>query len=672
MGKIATLSDVLANQIAAGEVIERPASVVKELVENAIDAQATRVDILVEAAGTDLIRVIDDGQGIADEDVETAFLRHATSKIATRHDLFRVHSLGFRGEALPSIASVSEVTLVTAQADSKQGSQVTYKGGILESHTSASARQGTDITVKNLFFNTPARLKYLKSPSTELAQVTDVLHHIALSHPEVSLRLRHGDKEIMRTVGNGNLQQVIAAIYGTQQARKMVDFEVSDNDFKVTGYTSLPELTRANRSYMAVMINGRYVKNYQLSNAIIKGYGSKLMVGRFPIAVIDIQMDPLLVDVNVHPQKHEVRLSKETELVNLIREAIAARLARENLIPDGLDNLMNQTVLGADLTLRDSDALVDANHNAQSSGTLQTETTDEEKVYVEKVDVEKTDVTPAEDDLAEAGKNDEPVVDTVTITHASDLAGLRDFSAVYTDQQANPFAGHDSEVVGVAAQETLWAIDKDETQKNFPKLSYIGQMHGTFLFAQGDAGLYMIDQHAAQERIKYEQFRTEIGKIGLERQQLLVPIVLSFSAVDALKLQGHLDELASLGLTLEDFGVNTFILREHPGWFPKGQEEATIREMLDWYLRDEHLTVEKFREKTAIMMACKRSIKANWSLNDFEARGLLAQLAETQNPYNCPHGRPTVVTLSMLDMEKMFKRIQDSHSSWTEYDEHPF
>lgn len=666
MGKIATLSDVLANQIAAGEVIERPASVVKELVENAIDAEATRVDVLIEAAGTDLIRVIDDGQGIADDDVETAFLRHATSKIATRHDLFRVHSLGFRGEALPSIASVSEVTLVTAQADSEHGSEVVYKGGILESHTSASARQGTDITVKNLFFNTPARLKYLKSPSTELAQVTDVLHHIALSHPEVSLRLRHGDKEIMRTVGNGNLQQVIAAIYGTQQARKMVDFTAEDNDFKVTGYTSLPELTRANRSYMAVLINGRYVKNYQLTNAIIKGYGSKLMVGRFPIAVVDIQMDPLLVDVNVHPQKHEVRLSKETELVNLVREAIVERLARENLIPDGLDNLMNQTVLGADLTLRDAKPADPFARTTTSASVV-----DESEPLAKQSATTYDDVTPMTNHESVPEDNDEPIKST-TVTNAADLSSIRDFSAQYTDTQASPFAGHDSTVVGVAAQETLWTEDKAETQDSFPKLSYIGQMHGTFLFAQGDAGLYMIDQHAAQERIKYEKYRKEIGQTGLERQQLLVPIVLSFSAVDALKLQGHMEEMSELGLTLEEFGVNTFILREHPGWFPKGQEESTIREMLDWYLRDEHLSLEKFREKTAIMMACKRSIKANWSLNDFEARGLIAQLAETENPYNCPHGRPTVVTLSMMDMEKMFKRIQDSHTSWTEYDEHPF
>jgi len=661
MGKIATLSDVLANQIAAGEVIERPASVVKELVENAIDAKATRVDVLIEAAGTDLIRVIDDGQGIADDDVETAFLRHATSKIATRHDLFRVHSLGFRGEALPSIASVSEVTLVTAQADSENGSKVVYKGGVLESHTSASARQGTDITVKNLFFNTPARLKYLKSPSTELAQVTDVLHHIALSHPEVSIRLRHGDKEIMRTVGNGNLQQVIASIYGTQQARKMVDFSVEDSDFKVTGYTSLPELTRANRSYMAVLINGRYVKNYQLTNAIIKGYGSKLMVGRFPIAVMDIQMDPLLVDVNVHPQKHEVRLSKESELVNLVREAIAERLSRENLIPDGLENLMSQTVLGADMQLREPVSTV---NEVVTESKIDVPLTDNETSIDEdsSSQIEKVSEVVADDVLSEA----------VTVTDKSDLHRLSDFSAQYTQDVSAPFAGHESNVVGVAAQESLWGEESNEDQDSFPKLSYIGQMHGTFLFAQGEAGLYMIDQHAAQERIKYEYFRKEIARVGLERQQLLVPIVLSFSAVDALKLQGHFEELKELGITLEEFGVNTFILREHPGWLPKGQEESTIREMLDWFLRDDHLTLEKFREKTAIMMACKRSIKANWALNDFEARGLLEQLAETENPYNCPHGRPTVVTLTMTDMEKMFKRIQDSHTNWTEYDNHPF
>ena len=339
MAKIQELSERLANQIAAGEVVERPASVVKELVENAIDAGSTQIDILVEEAGLRTIQVIDNGEGILADDVENAFKRHATSKIHNRDDLFRIRTLGFRGEALPSIASVSEMTLETANQEENQGTYLSLKGGEVLEHRPAPLRQGTKITVSNLFFNTPARLKYVKTLHTELANIGDIVNRLALSHPSIAFRLVHDGNKMLATAGNGDLKQTIAGIYGLSTAKKMLKIEGKDLDFELFGYVSLPEVTRASRNYLSTIINGRFIKNFSLNKAIVAGYGSKLMVGRFPIAILEIKMDPLLVDVNVHPTKQEVRLSKEKELTELISNAIQKALSQENLIPSAADNL---------------------------------------------------------------------------------------------------------------------------------------------------------------------------------------------------------------------------------------------------------------------------------------------------------------------------------------------
>ncbi len=684
MTQIQTLSENLSNQIAAGEVIERPASVVKELVENAIDAQAQHIDVLVEEAGIKSIRVIDDGVGIPSAEVLKAFERHATSKITSRHDLFRIQSLGFRGEALPSIASVSDVVLQTAQSGAHEGRHVHIKGGEVLEERGATARVGTDITVEDLFYNTPARLKYLKSQATELSKIVDVMNRLALSHPNVGFRLVHHQKEILKTAGNGQLQQVVAAVYGVQQARKMLTFNAEDSDFKLNGLTSLPELTRANRSYISIMINGRYIKNYQLSNAVVKGYGSKLMVGRFPISVLEIEMDSLLIDVNVHPQKHEVRLSKEAELVDLIEKTIYDRISKENLIPNAYQNYLGQEQPVPETPVRDFVAELN-DTSAPYRNTV-----------VEHVSEPDMDTVPSAPSLkteseysasVEPSIKEEPVPalhmgsgDTapIIVEHEADLdqADVQAFAQRYQEPVAAFDEASTPTAPVYAGQQAELNLDAPVTEaaeaNRFPDLSYIGQMNGTFLFAQGAEGLYMIDQHAAQERIKYEYYRDEIAKVGLESQRLLVPIVLEYATTDALKITAKLDELADLGLHLEAFGDNTFIMHDHPAWFPVGQEEATVREMIDWLLRDDKLTLAQFREKTAIMMSCKRSIKAHWKLNDFEAQGLIDQLRETKNPFNCPHGRPVVVTFTMNDMEKMFKRIQDSHEAWVEYDEHPF
>ncbi|WP_242364046.1 DNA mismatch repair endonuclease MutL [Limosilactobacillus antri] len=675
MGQIHELNDILADQIAAGEVIERPASIVKELVENSLDAQSQRVDIIVENAGLDSIRVIDDGQGIAADDVELAFKRHATSKISSRHDLFRVQTMGFRGEALPSIASVADVELTTAVAGATAGRLVHLRGGELVANQPAPARRGTDVRVTELFFNTPARLKYLKSPHTELARITDIINRLALANPQVAFSFTHNGKELFRSAGNGNLQQVIATIYGIQAGRKMLVIQGTDNDFAVTGFVSLPELTRASRQYITIMINHRYVRNYALTKAIIQGYESKLMVGRYPVAVLNIELDPVLVDVNVHPAKREVRLSKEDQLAKLIAQTIRQRIARENLIPDvDADRFSPRPDpdLVNDLNRRLTEAAVP--YGVHQAGTPESPSSTAKAA------------SPQPTSTAKAGADtvDSQIPAPVIIHQSSQLnsARMKEFDARYQDEKL-PTGISDQGALQTADQQTLPAkaenLELDVHDKSnqatgrFPDLQYIGQLQGTFLLAQASDGLYIVDQHAAQERINYERYRQEIGQVSVDQQTFLVPLVLNYSTVDALTITNHADVLASVGLRLEHFGQNSFLLRSHPTWFKEGQEEDTVREMIDWLIKDGKLTVQQFRMKTAIMMSCKRAIKANHHLDDREARALLKRLPQCENPFNCPHGRPVTVHFNDRDLEKMFKRIQESHVPYADdFDDHDF
>ena len=625
MPEIHELSAVLADQIAAGEVVERPASVVKELVENAIDAKSTRIDILLKDSGISEIRIIDNGTGIEANQVQTAFRRHATSKITSRQDLFKVATLGFRGEALPSIASISDVVMKTA-TQNQAGVDIHYRGGKLISEQPSESRTGTDITVKDLFFNTPARLKYLKSMATELSKITDIVNRIALSYPKIAFSVQNNRKLLLQTTGNGNLQQVIANIYGVSNAKKMLAIQGENVDFAVSGFVSLPEFTRANRSYITVLINGRYVKNFQVVKAIIAGYGSKLMVGRFPVAVLNIKMNPLLVDVNVHPTKQEVRISEEDSLLNLVTDTIQKVLFKQNLIPDAVSNLKSQ--MTGKTPAQQLDLATEA--LSQDFGKTTNAMTDEYKRNI----------------------NDAPKPIIISSKKSLNDNKIAEFKAKYT-----------GEPKPTIEKQPATTEDKHPSTDRFPMLTYIGQLHGTYLLAEGPDGLYIVDQHAAQERLNYERFRVEIGQVSDDQQDLLVPIYLDYSTSDTLKIKEKQDVLESCGIFLEEFGKNTFVVSHHPTWFIKGQEEATIKEMIDEILNDKHMTVAKFREKNAIMMSCKKAIKANHHLEKQQAQKLLKDLTKAKNPFNCPHGRPVLVHFSNTDLEKMFKRIQDSHQT---------
>ncbi|NLS37584.1 DNA mismatch repair endonuclease MutL [Fructobacillus tropaeoli] len=707
MTKIHELPELLANQIAAGEVIERPASVVKELVENAIDANATQVEVVIENSGLDLIKVIDNGQGIDQEEVPLAFVRHATSKIQDRHDLFNIMTLGFRGEALPSIAAVADVTLQTRTQTAETGFLYQVKGGQVAQEGPTAGRFGTIVAVRSLFYNTPARLKYLKKPQTEMSLMVETINHLAMAYPNVALTLSHNGKTLVRTPGNGDLRQVLAVVYDRKTAEKMVAFEGASDHFKVNGYLSLPEQTRSSRSYFAVLVNHRFVKNFSVSNAISTGYGSKLMVGRFPIGAINIELDPLLVDVNVHPQKAEIRLSEEGELTELITQVIADRLRGENLIPAALDNL------GQGETEESSGAAVDEPTVPVKKSAKEVLSVPVKADRVVEIDDEnqladakvadfssryaEEEYRPAfADENQPQSKVAEPLAtyqqDTSTDQPTSDTkangdlyahadTGLAALASQAMDldldsQQNDGLSGQQNQdqpkVAPKPVNQDLDLSDENSKKTGFPNLDYIGQMHGTFLFAQDQDHLYLIDQHAAQERLNYEYYRRVVGQVGEDQQQLLAPITLTYSTADMLKIADFHEIFEQVGLHLEEFGPNTIALYEHPAWILADQAESTIAEMIDWVLHDGKLTVAAFREKAAIMMSCKRAIKANWHISDEEAKTLLHDLAQAENPYNCPHGRPVLTSFTLKEMERMFKRIQDSHESWQTYDTHPF
>ncbi|WP_456275416.1 DNA mismatch repair endonuclease MutL [Bacillus sp. AK128] len=613
MGIIRKLDDALSNKIAAGEVVERPASVVKELVENSIDAGSTIIEIELEEAGLSKIRIIDNGHGIEEDDCLVAFERHATSKIKDEIDLFRIRTLGFRGEALPSIASVSELEIKTSTGTGP-GTLVYLKGGRIEKHEKTSSRKGTEITVQNLFFNTPARLKYMKTIHTELGNITDTVNRIAMAYPGVSFKLTHNGNRILYTNGSGNVLQVLASIYGMSIAKKLIPINLESLDFKISGYISLPEVTRASRNYLSVIINGRYIKNFPISKAIQDGYHTLLPIGRFPIVLVEIEMDPLLVDVNVHPAKLEVRVSKEAELHDLLKEGIKSLFKKQQLIP---------AVQAPKTSVKPKESVQEAFKFTHAPQTL----IKEEQKYdftpffnesQSKLGVDKSSV---EDEV-------EPIIE-ITIDDENQNEEL--------ETSTLPLA--------------------EEKGERIPPLYPIGQMHGTYILAQNENGLYIIDQHAAQERVKYEFFREKVGEVRRELQDLLVPLTLEYSHNEYVIIEEHKELLNEVGIFLEDFGPQSYIIRAHPQWFPDGYETEVIEEIIQQVLTTKKVDIKKLREEAAIMMSCKGSIKANHYLRESDIFSLLESLRLSEDPFTCPHGRPIIIHFSTYEMEKLFKRV---------------
>lgn len=579
MSKIAVMDETLANKIAAGEVVEKTMNVVKELVENSIDAESTIIKIELTDSGVKEIKVTDNGKGMDREDASLAFSRHATSKLKDLDDLFNINSLGFRGEALPSIAAVSSMTLKTS--DQKEGTLVTIEGGKNKKVSSADLQEGTTITVRDLFYNTPVRLKYLKNLYIELANITEYLNKMALAYPHIKFTLINNGKVLLDTVGDGDLLKVIYQIYGVDIAKKMIQITGENDDYYISGYISYPEITKSNRNSITTLVNGRVIKNNQLNKVIVDSYHTYIPKDKFPITVINIDVDPILIDINIHPTKTDIKFSKFDTLEKLVHSLITNQLEKLTLIPT--------------VSVRNEMSIEEAS---------------KQKPSFTKITLEQ--------------EQDKPTYEEMVL----------DFEVQENEIQ----------------EENIPRI-----KKMIPK----GIVYYTYIIAENEDGMYIIDQHAAAERINYEKVLKEITKERPVVLDLLVPIKVELPSNEALVLKQHLDLLKGFGFDIEEFGQNTFVVRSHPVWIKEGYEEEDIRKVIDIIVLNEKFDLEMFVYRISATQACRMSIKANDYINKEDQEYLLEELRHCENPFTCPHGRPTIITYTKYDLEKLFKRALD-------------
>ena len=706
MGKINILSAELSNKIAAGEVVERPSSVVKELVENSIDAGSTNIKVIIKEFGIQQIRIIDNGSGISNDDLARAFLRHATSKISADYDLFHIETLGFRGEALASISSVSKVTIKSCAGEA-QGKMLVLEGGKVVSEEYYAPIKGTDLSVENLFYNTPARLKYLRNPHTEQANITNIIHKFALSYPNVAFELHVDGKITFKTYGDGDVHKILSKIYNMGVARNMIEFSGSNDDYKVFGYISVPEETRASKNYINIFINGRYIKNYGIQNAIIDAYGTLLMINRYPLCVINIEMDPILLDVNVHPTKQEVRLSKEAELIRLIKEVIAERLSNYTYIPQGMNNVLTKKEKAKIEKINFLDELDNKFGNVENenrfSGELKvpevnskddssiSDNQEESTNYIVQEDEflfggdllinsgeEKTPVQSKENTFNQRSKTQKIKSDLPDLSYSSHPRDNRNkFGDKPTKKEIENFMNfskkEDNSSYDNRTEKVISNVVKDDSHFNeikdakivqdddtkvrtLPDLKVLAQIFKTYILSEADNKLFLIDQHAAAERYNYEKLQREFIERKNYKKQMLIPLMFDFSVEEAAEVRNNLEKFEELGIVFEEFGDNSYVVREFPGWIEE-DEEQMIKIIVEKVLRNNNITFNELRNDAIAMASCKMSIKANQVLTDVEMNKVISDLYECKNPFTCPHGRPIITKMEKKDLEKMFKRI---------------
>ena len=585
MGKIHVMSDNLANKISAGEVVERIASVVKELVENAIDAQASEIKISLVNGGFNKIEVQDNGGGMSHEDALLAFERHATSKLIREDDLFFIDTLGFRGEALPSIASVSEVDLKTSEGDI--GTHINIKGGKLITDEDYQAKKGTTISVNNLFYNTPARLKYLKSEQTEISHCVSFIEKLALSYPSIRFSLDNNSNVLVKTSGSNDLKKTIHEIYGLQISSKLIEVKASNDDYDVYGYICKPEVLKSNRNYMITIVNGRVVKNNDLNKAINDAYFRYKPDIKFPVVVLKFYTDPTLIDVNIHPTKQDIKLSKTNELYELIVKTIGDKLHDELLVPNALK---------------------------------------EESFEVKE---EKDEELPKEEEGNQI-ELDLSIPDTKPVVKEETPS----FKSI-ANRVLNP-------------------------EFKLLNLYVVGQVLGTYIVCQNDDGMYLIDQHAAKERVNYEKVEDSFKSKEKEVMDVLIPITIELSGSDFLLIREHIDVLEDMGFKIEEFGINTYKVISHPTWLKEGYEEEVIRNIFDEIIMlGDNFDRIRFNNRVIATIACKMSVRANTRLSREAMEEIVNELVKCRNPYNCAHGRPSIVKFSTYDLERMFKRVMN-------------
>ena len=580
MSNIKVMDEILANKIAAGEVIEKCVSIVKELVENSIDAKSSNIRVDLINSGVTEIKVTDDGVGMDHDDAVLAFQRHATSKLKSEDDLFKISSLGFRGEALPSIASVSEVSLKTSTGD--KGTYILIKGGKIITNECCEARCGTEIIVRKLFYNTPARLKHLSSLYSELANISDFINKIALSYPDISFILTNDGKTLLNTSGNGNLLKVINNIYGIDITKKMIEINNTDGEYNIYGYISMPEVTKSSRNHMITIVNGRVVRNQEVNKTINDSYHTFKPDDRYPIVVLKIDVDTSLVDVNIHPTKQDVKFGKLEELKELISSTISEELKKIRLIPKienkEYDIPINNMMVN---TINNYEDIDEKPNESYEEITLNLEVKEETPIYKE--------------------------------------------------------------------------VIKEENEK-VPMMYPVGLVKGTYIICQNELGMYMIDQHAANERVNYEYYYYALNNLT-ESIDMLIPINIELPFNEYIVVKENLNILRNMHFDIEEFGVNSFIIRSHPIWLPKGNEELAIRKIIELIIsKEKNFDILKFNDRVAMTVSCKASIKANDNISIDEMQTLINKLRNCKNPYTCPHGRPTIIFYSNYELEKLFKR----------------
>jgi len=598
MSKVLVMEENLANKIAAGEVVEKVVSVVKELVENSIDAGATDIKIELIDSGVKEIIVTDDGIGMDKEDAVLCFSRHATSKLKTIDDLFNIDSLGFRGEALPSIASVSNTTLQTSNG--KIGTEVIVNGGKVESIKNYDFPKGTKIRVKNLFYNTPVRLKYLKNLYIELANVVEYVNKMALSYPNIRFNLLNNNKSILFTDGSNNLLKVIGRVYGMDVAKKMMFIDGTNSDYTIKGYISYPEKARSNRNSITTFVNNRLIKNHELNKIITDCYHTYIPASKYPIVVINIEVDPILIDINIHPTKMDIKFSKPDTLKELLTNLIKNQLEGRNLIPN-----------------------------------IETKNKDNENTSA-KIEINEIIIEEKKEDINNNYSNLEEMTLNFEVEENSCLLdAIQDIEIIKKE------------------------VENESTKERIKKMYPVGLVHGTYIIAENEDGMYIIDQHAAAERINYEKYLSKLGTHDNHMMDLLIPLKIELSNQEFIVLKEKMNKLLELNFEIEEFGINTILIRSHPYWLPEHCLEEAIRKIIDIVISEKEFDSYKFTEKVAITLACKMSIKANDHIEMPAMEDLLDRLRKTNNPFTCPHGRPTIIAYSKYELEKLFMRSME-------------
>ena len=586
MSQIKVMDEILANKIAAGEVVEKTMNVVKELVENSIDAGSDEIEISLIDSGVKEIIVSDNGIGMEEDDAKMAFQRHATSKLKNLDDLFYIESLGFRGEALPSIASVSNVTLKTS--DGKTGTLVKLTGGKDMQVERCDLQKGTTITVSDLFYNTPVRLKYLKNLYIELSNIVDYVNKMALSYPNIKFTLKNNDKVLLQTDGSGDLLKVIYEIYGVDITKKMIPINGENDDYYISGYMSYPEATKSNRNSITTLVNGRIIKNNELNKIITECYHTYIPKDKFPIIVMNIDVDPILIDINIHPTKMDIKFSKIDTLKELVTKLIETNLKELTLIPT--------------VSVRDNYSVSEVKTQIKKSEQ------EEKKQVVEEVKYEN-----------------------ITL---------------------------DFEIQEQKIEENNNQTEKEEVHYRIKEMTPRGIVYLTYIIAENEDGMFIIDQHAAAERINYEKVLKLLKETNTPLD-LLIPVKIELSTPEFLIVKENFDLIKSYGFEIEEFGLNTVIIRSHPSWIETTIAEECIRKVIDIFSENKKFDFDLFVWRMAATMACRMSIKANDYISYDDQLWLLNELRKCENPFTCPHGRPTIITYTKSDLEKLFKRTLD-------------